>query len=1158
MSRGETPRLDALQAALDRADIDTARRVLVSLDAEEQQLLEQEMGRDAFAQALEAAAGGRRQGKLGKVIVLPGIMGTELDAVDRKGDSDRIWINFVRLIAGRIGELELDPDGSSADKNVHVRTAGVHRKTYLPLIMKLDARWHVRPFGFDWREDIDKSAGLLDAEIKAFGGGDPVHLVAHSMGGLVSRRFIQLFPETWKAMNDSSGRGRGGRLLMVGTPNRGSFAIPLTFSGSEKLVKLLAKADVEHSMQELLSIVTTFPGMYQMLPSGLVDLGDDHKKLFEAASWGGLPISGALLARGDAFLRSLDSVTDHERLLYVAGANLETPARIRITAPGEFSYRETLDGDGRVPHELGLLEGVTTYWVDRGVHGDLVKHAKVLDAVTELLQAGRTSVLPTAKPAKPRAARARGGWVPAERVAPLDPQAEAILARPKLERRAGAPPELTPEEQIRLENLGMAEYLGTGDEPGEATRDEQGARALAADGAVPPAAPGAAAAVPRPKLTIEVVWGDVTKVEADVYTVGHYEGVLPQRAELALDEAVTGVLDTEEYDPRSLVITQHVRRGNLRANVGDVSFFPWGQEDGAGRVVAVSGMGRPGTFDSEGLRRLVHSTAIAVAALPRARKACSVLIGSGEGALPIPLAVRGFIEGIADAADEVAAGGDNVFRVPVERLIVVERDRGRADEILSAFREELRSGAGRERAESVELVVEGGLKRGAGGAVSIEDGIALLADTLVAAAGAATGSAQAKALAALLSETSNKRVRQLALARLQAEAATLRTSGQPRFRVERRTVARRAADIPTRISFWQDEAGIKAAAIDQTATVAERLVRVSGDVVGDLSAKMTDPPPDEADDLSSLFYRLLVPSEFRDVLESGPLVFEVDRAMAQLHWEMLATSNGSGASPLAVQRPLARQLRTTYSPDPTRPRRPGETFRALIVGDPGDPAKGEDLPGARNEAIKVKEILEAHPRVDVDARIGAPSVPREGPLQGVKAADRLEVLSLLVRGDYDLIHYAGHGDFDPAVPDRVGWVFARGLLTPGEISRIDRVPSIVVSNACLSARTSQVLEGEREAQKARTDAELVPSLADEFFKLGVRTYIGTAWEVNDIGAEVFAREFYGALLEGESVGEAVRCARQALWKSKDTYGVLWAAYQHYGDPATEAGLGAEV
>ena len=80
------------------------------------------------------------------------------------------------------------------------------------------------------------------------------------MGGLVSRRFIQLFPDIWKAMDDASGSGRGGRLVMLGTPNRGSFAIPITLSGAEKLVKLLAKADLHHSEQELLSIIGTFPG----------------------------------------------------------------------------------------------------------------------------------------------------------------------------------------------------------------------------------------------------------------------------------------------------------------------------------------------------------------------------------------------------------------------------------------------------------------------------------------------------------------------------------------------------------------------------------------------------------------------------------------------------------------------------------------------------------------------------------------------------------------------------------------------------------------------------------------------------------------------------------------------------------------------------------
>ena len=130
----------------------------------------------------------------------------------------------------------------------------------------------------------------------------------------------------------------------------------------------------------------------------------------------------------------------------------------------------------------------------------------------------------------------------------------------------------------------------------------------------------------------------------------------------------------------------------------------------------------------------------------------------------------------------------------------------------------------------------------------------------------------------------------------------------------------------------------------------------------------------------------------------------------------------------------------------------------------------------------------------------------------------------------------------------------RGLLTPGEIGRPRQVPAVIVSNACLSARTSQMLAGARTSEQARTEAGLLPTLADEFFKLGVRNYIGAAWKVSDVGAELFARIFYETLLDGESFGEAVRRAREALWRDQDTYGALWAAYQHYGDPASEAGL----
>jgi CHAT domain-containing protein len=81
----------------------------------------------------------------------------------------------------------------------------------------------------------------------------------------------------------------------------------------------------------------------------------------------------------------------------------------------------------------------------------------------------------------------------------------------------------------------------------------------------------------------------------------------------------------------------------------------------------------------------------------------------------------------------------------------------------------------------------------------------------------------------------------------------------------------------------------------------------------------------------------------------------------------------------------------------------------------------------------------------------------------------------------------------------------------------------------------------------------------------VRNYVGTAWEVNDTGAIMFAKTLYENLLPpkpgeagGTSLGEALLKARLALKDEDAAFGALWAAYQHYGDPdlrLTESNVG---
>jgi pimeloyl-ACP methyl ester carboxylesterase len=382
-------------------------------------------------------------------------MGTNLDAVEAGGDSDRIWVNYFRLMGGRIRELRLTPSGDPPPPPPTIRTSGIHSGTYLPLLLELDTRWHTRPFGYDWRCGVDASTDALAADLRAWTGGEPAHLVVHSMGGLVARRLIQRHPALWRSLQDPGGAS-GGRLVMLGTPNRGSFAIVLALSGEEKLVKRLALLDLTQNRDELLRILNTFLGSYHVLPSPLVDLGDDHARLFDPASWGSLPVLNTPLALGESFQRDLEPVIDPQRLVYVAGYGQPTPCAVHIAQPGRFRYDSTDLGDGRVPHTLGLLAGVVTFYVLEK-HGDLPKNDDVLRATHELLLSGTTRVLADRLPA--RRARARiVPYSPARREA-VTPEAKRLAKRLRAgARRATA---AQGEAAERLVALALADYLGT-------------------------------------------------------------------------------------------------------------------------------------------------------------------------------------------------------------------------------------------------------------------------------------------------------------------------------------------------------------------------------------------------------------------------------------------------------------------------------------------------------------------------------------------------------------------------------------------------------------------------------------------------------------------------------------------------------------------------
>ncbi len=155
-------------------------------------------------------------------------------------------------------------------------------------------------------------------------------------------------------------------------------------------------------------------------------------------------------------------------------------------------------------------------------------------------------------------------------------------------------------------------------------------------------------------------------------------------------------------------------------------------------------------------------------------------------------------------------------------------------------------------------------------------------------------------------------------------------------------------------------------------------------------------------------------------------------------------------------------------------------------------------------------------------------------------------------------------------------MFADGLLTAQELALLERPPLIVVANACYTARLGGATGPGTPAGPpgvagqspwGNPQAALVPSLADEFLRIGVGHYIGAAWRIPDDQGVTFAEQFYTHLFRGgageaePTVGDAVRAARRTLYEERSAGRRVpgtaptgqrwssWAAYQHYGDAA---------
>ena len=160
-----------------------------------------------------------------------------------------------------------------------------------------------------------------------------------------------------------------------------------------------------------------------------------------------------------------------------------------------------------------------------------------------------------------------------------------------------------------------------------------------------------------------------------------------------------------------------------------------------------------------------------------------------------------------------------------------------------------------------------------------------------------------------------------------------------------------------------------------------------------------------------------------------------------------------------------------------------------------------------------------------------------------------DLMSLLLGGGLQLLHFVGHGEFSREHPDdsRIVLVDGRSFtardLTGSLLARIAHDRPLVYFNACSVAQQGASLtslSGWPEAWAGRGKAG---------------AFVAPQWEVRDSLSFEFARIFYRALERGRTLGRAARLAR--LWvRRRNRQSATWLAFVVYGHPNARVSFGS--
>ncbi len=297
------------------------------------------------------------------VVFVPGMMGSQLWL-----GSERVWPNVRYLFRnpeiyrypsahplearGIVDEVVIVPNLIKQDQYNRLGD-------YLVEELGYQRGFDFYEFAYDWRQDVRTSARQLGQLIESIPSPEPITIIAHSLGTMVTRYYVDRL----------GGMRRVGRVVLMGGPHQG------VVKGLTSLLVAPSVLPFGIMGERLRKIVLTFPSSYQIIPTYACGKDQHGEKInfLEDESWLA-PEQLPLLRAAREFRRELGRGCSVPALS-IFGYGQKTISSVQVSRgqQGEISdiqYRSDENGDNTVLEKSAVLSSREIHPV-RQHHGSL-------------------------------------------------------------------------------------------------------------------------------------------------------------------------------------------------------------------------------------------------------------------------------------------------------------------------------------------------------------------------------------------------------------------------------------------------------------------------------------------------------------------------------------------------------------------------------------------------------------------------------------------------------------------------------------------------------------------------------------------------------------------------------------------------------------------